>query len=172
MLNKISNLILSLYCRVNLSLPGRDMFRLCSVGRSLSLLGSDILFPDSDTMYFFSAIRELVKIHFQQKPSISLRVSAMRGNPHAKVGFRQRCGCKGGCKTRVCNCVKRGASCHSGCRCYNGKPCENDRHGCPYECKFNGCHFDGLFAVVKEHELTCKHKPKRGRVGGRVQYTG
>ena len=94
----------------------------------------------------------------------------MRANPDAKCGFRNRCACKTGCKDNRCVCKKRGMSCHSGCRCFNGQPCENDRQGAPYTCKFAGCDFEGLFRAVNDHEKTCKRNPKkmkRGSVGGK-----
>ena len=144
------------------SFPGSDMFPCFHNSRSQGTTLNSASHP-----FCFSAIRSTLKLHFQQKPPISLRVSAFRSNPQGKIGFRQRCACKGGCKDNRCNCVKRGASCHSGCRCYNGKPCENDRQGCPYQCKFDDCDFDGTYSVVQDHEKTCKRRPKRGRVGGK-----
>ena len=36
--------------------------------------------------------------------------------------FTRGCKCKGGCKTKICGCIKNGQQCGPGCRCLN---CEN-----------------------------------------------
>ena len=124
------------------------------------------------TQYLFSRnIRDTLKIQFQNKPALSLRSSAFRSHPNGKTGFSQRCSCQGSCKTRVCSCVKNGRECHSGCKCFHGKPCQNDRQGCPYNCKFDGCNFDGKFVVVQTHEKTCTRNPKKRKKRGRVRGT-